>query len=63
MAVLNERRYAIVSLLANTSAVSKELTGLVADNEKELAPTLEQLNAVNAMLEKNRDNIAKCCPG
>ena len=61
--VLNERRHAIVSLLANTSAVSRQLTGLVADNEKELAPTLERLNRVNAMLEKNRDNIAKALPG
>ena len=63
LAVLNDRRQAIVSLLANTSAVSRQLTGLVADNEKELAPTLERLNRVNAMLEKNRDNIAKALPG
>ncbi len=63
LGVLNERRQAIVSLLANTSAVSRQLTGLVADNEKELAPTLERLNRVNAMLEKNRDNIAKALPG
>src|ERR1700754_4735216 len=63
LAVLNERRQAIVSLLANTSAVSRQLTGLVADNEAELAPTLERLNRVNEMLEKNRDNIAKALPG
>jgi phospholipid/cholesterol/gamma-HCH transport system substrate-binding protein len=63
LAVLNERRQAIVSLLANTSAVSRELTGVVADNEKELAPTLERLNRVNAMLIKNRDNLSKAIPG
>jgi phospholipid/cholesterol/gamma-HCH transport system substrate-binding protein len=63
LGVLNDRRQAIVGLLANTSAVSRQLTGLVADNEKELAPTLEKLNRVNAMLEKNRDNIAKALPG
>jgi phospholipid/cholesterol/gamma-HCH transport system substrate-binding protein len=63
VAVLNERRYAITSLLRATSAVSQELTGVVADNEKELAPTLEQLNTVVAMLEKNRDNLAKMLPG
>ena len=40
--VLNDRREAIVDLLANTSAVSKQLSGLVADNEKELAPTLDE---------------------
>jgi phospholipid/cholesterol/gamma-HCH transport system substrate-binding protein len=63
LAVLNERREAIVSLLANTSAVSRELTGVVADNEQKLAPTLEKLNRVNAMLIKNRDNISKAIPG
>ena len=63
LGVLVERRQAIVNLLANTSAVSKQLVGLVADNEKELAPTLERLNRVNVVLEKNRDNLAKALPG
>lgn len=63
LAVLNDRRYAITSLLANISAVSKELIGVVADNEKELAPALERLNTVTAMLERNRDNLAKMLPG
>ena len=61
--VLNDRRQAIVGLLANTSAVSRQLSGLVADNEKQLAPTLEKLNSINEMLEKNRDNISKAIPG
>jgi phospholipid/cholesterol/gamma-HCH transport system substrate-binding protein len=61
--VLNERRQAIVSLLSATSAVSQELTGLVHDNEKQLAPALERLNRVTAMLEKNDDNLAKMLPG
>ena len=43
--------------------LSRQLTGLVADNEKVLAPTLERLNRFNAMLERNRDNIAKALPG
>ena len=63
LGVLVERRDAIVGLLANTSAVSRELSGLVADNEKDLAPTLQRLNRVNAVLEKNRDNISKALPG
>lgn len=63
LGVLNDRREAIVDLLANTSAVSQQLTGLVADNEAELAPTLERLNTVTAMLEKNADNIGKALPG
>ncbi|MDQ2638853.1 MAG: MCE family protein [Actinomycetota bacterium] len=63
LAVVNERRHAITRLLANTAAVSRELTALVADNEEQLAPTLEHLNVVTAMLEKNRDNLAKMLPG
>jgi phospholipid/cholesterol/gamma-HCH transport system substrate-binding protein len=60
--VLVARRRAIVQLLANTSAVAKQLSGLVHDNEAKLAPTLKTLNSVTAMLEKNRDNIAKALP-
>jgi len=61
--VLAARRQEIVDLLANTSAVAKQLSGVVHDNEQELAPTLEKLNSVTAMLEKNRDSIAKALPG
>jgi len=63
LGVLADRRAAIASLLANTSAVAKQLSGLVADNEKQLAPALERLNSVTAMLEKDRDVIAKALPG
>ncbi|OBK70772.1 MCE family protein [Mycobacterium sp. 1274761.0] len=63
LAVLVERRNAISALLANTAAVAKNLTGLVHDNEAELAPTLDRLNAVTAMLERNHDNLAKALPG
>jgi len=38
------------------------LTGLVKDNETELAPTLERLNRVTQVLERNRDNIATRMP-
>ncbi|MEV5652145.1 MCE family protein [Nocardia sp. NPDC052254] len=61
--VLAARRQEIVQLLANTSAVAKQLSGLVADNESKLGPTLDRLNSVTAMLEKNRDNIGKAIPG
>lgn len=63
MGVLEARRYAIVTLLANTSAVAQHLTGMVHDNEQELAPTLEKLNSVYEMLERNRDNIVKALDG
>jgi phospholipid/cholesterol/gamma-HCH transport system substrate-binding protein len=62
LAVLSDRRRVIVELLIHTSALSKQLSGLVNDNEAKLAPTLEKLNAVTAILEKNRDNIALALP-
>ena len=51
LAVLVERRQAIVAIL------------LIADNEQVLAPMLEKLNSVTAVLEKNRDNLSKGLPG
>ncbi|MCV7153687.1 MCE family protein [Mycolicibacterium pyrenivorans] len=63
VAVLNDRRFAITRLLSSISAVSKQLTGVVGDNEAKLAPALKHLNTVTAMLEKNRDNLAKMLPG
>ena len=61
--MLNDRRHAIVEPAGQHVGGVEQLTGLVADNEEELAPTLEKLNAVTAMLEKNRDNLAKMLPG
>jgi len=60
--VLAERRWAIVELLSHVSAMSRALGGVIADNEQELAPSLAKLNAVTAVLEKNRDNIAVALP-
>jgi len=63
VSVLSQRRRAIVELLVHTSALSKQLSGVIHDNEERLAPTLDKLNGVTAILEKNRDNIAKALPG
>ena len=63
LGVLRDRRHAIVDLLANTTAVAQQLSGLVDDNEQELAPTLEQLNRVTAVLERNRDNLTASLKG
>ena len=59
VSMLVARRQAIVRLLESTSAVAKQLTGLVHDNESKLAPSLEKVNKVLAVLEKNRDNLGK----
>lgn len=61
--ILVQRRQQIIQLINASSAVAQELSGLVADNEQELAPTLEKLNSVTEMLERSRDNIAKALPG
>ena len=63
LGVLEQRRYAIVNLLANTSALSAQLSEIVADNEADLAPALEKLNAVTAMLQRNNDNITQAMRG
>ncbi|MCF6388197.1 MCE family protein [Mycobacterium sp. MBM] len=59
---LSQRRSAIVELLANTSVLAREVSGLVADNEAELAPTLDRLNSTIDMLQRQRDNIAAALP-
>ncbi|WP_123027923.1 MCE family protein [Mycolicibacterium stellerae] len=63
LGVLSERRDTIVMLLANVSAVAKQLSAMVANNEEQLGPALDRLNSVAAMLERNRDSIAKALPG
>ena len=63
LGVLVQRQNEIATLLANTSAVATQLSGLVADHDEELGPTLDRLNSVTAMLQQNRDNIAKALPG
>ena len=63
LGVLSDRRDTIVALLSNVSAVSRQLSGMVADNEQQLAPALDRLNSVMTMLEANRDSLAKAIPG
>lgn len=60
--MLADRRQTIAELLAHTSSMAREVTGLVHDNQAELAPTLDRLNTVLAMLERQRDNIALALP-
>lgn len=63
LGVLSDRQDTIVALLSNISVVSQQLSGMVADNEQQLAPALDRLNSVMAMLEANRDSLAKAIPG
>ena len=51
------RRDVIHQLLVNTSALSQQLTGLVRDNQQQIAPALQRLHDVLAVLEKNQANL------
>jgi phospholipid/cholesterol/gamma-HCH transport system substrate-binding protein len=54
---LQRRREAISKLLDGTIALSEQLRGLVADNREQLKPTLEQLDRVAALLQRNKDAL------
>jgi phospholipid/cholesterol/gamma-HCH transport system substrate-binding protein len=54
---LNQRKEAIRTLFLNTSALSLQISGLVADNQQTLKPALDQLKGVLDVLQKNSDNI------
>ncbi|MEU6608578.1 MCE family protein [Streptomyces shenzhenensis] len=54
---LQDRRTAIRALLKGSRALSTELSGLVADNDRQLGPTLEALGRVTTILEKNRTQL------
>ena len=54
---LQRRRDAISRLLDGTIKLSEQLRGLVADNREQLRPTLEQLDKVAALLQRNKDAL------
>jgi phospholipid/cholesterol/gamma-HCH transport system substrate-binding protein len=59
LAELQARRQAIADLLSGTVQLSKELSGLVTDNQKTLAPALAELNGVTDTLRANQANLDK----
>ena len=54
---LNNRQKNISALLASTTTLSKALTGIVRDNEQQLAPALKSLNGVTDLLTRQNDNL------
>ncbi|MFD4367319.1 MCE family protein [Rhodococcus sp. NPDC058521] len=58
-AELDRRRNAISQLIANVSSVSRQLSGLVLDNQEQMKPTLDQLNHVVGILQKNKENVGQ----
>jgi phospholipid/cholesterol/gamma-HCH transport system substrate-binding protein len=57
LAEIQKRRDAISALLDGTRALSEQLRGLVSDNRDQLRPTLEQLDRVAALLQRNKDYL------
>ncbi len=57
LAEVQKRKDAISALLDGTRLLSKQLRGLVADNRDQLRPTLEALDRVSALLQRNRDSL------
>jgi phospholipid/cholesterol/gamma-HCH transport system substrate-binding protein len=54
---LSNRRKAIHDLLTGTTDLARQLSGLVADNQKQLSPALEQLDVVTDVLTKYGDKL------
>ena len=51
------RREAVHNLLVSTSSLSRELTALIRQSRADLAPALDHLDNVVAVLNKNEDNL------
>ena len=51
---VQRRRELIDSILTSTQELSKQLSGLVADNRESLTPALQQLSTVTDILSRNR---------
>ncbi|MBY8859376.1 MCE family protein [Nocardia sp. CA2R105] len=55
---LQSRRDAVSTLFGNVSKLAEQLRGLVHDNQAQLGPTLDKVDAVLAVLNKNNANIS-----
>jgi phospholipid/cholesterol/gamma-HCH transport system substrate-binding protein len=59
LAEVSRRRDAIHDLLVGTNELATQLSGLVADNRAKLAPALNELRGVVALLQRNRDQLSQ----
>ena len=55
--MLEQRRAVIDDLLSNTTQMAQQLTGLVHDNQKTIAPMLKHLHDVLSILNDNQENL------
>jgi phospholipid/cholesterol/gamma-HCH transport system substrate-binding protein len=56
---VQKRRTAIHTLLTGTESLGTQLSGLVADNDRQLAPTLNALDRVTGVLLANQSSLDK----
>jgi len=56
---LQQRRDSVHALFTGTASLGTQLHGLVKDNDKTLAPALDKLDRVTAILNKNQKNLDK----
>jgi phospholipid/cholesterol/gamma-HCH transport system substrate-binding protein len=56
---IQRRRDAIHDLLVGTQDLGTQLSGLVADNDRQLAPTLDALDRVTTVLDANQAGLDK----
>ena len=56
---LNNRRDAIHDLLTGSQRLAEQISGLVHDNQAQLAPALSQLQQVSDLLRRQNDNLSK----
>lgn len=56
---LSRRREAVSALLTGTKALADQLQGLVADNQQQLKPALDELDKVTTILQRNQDNLSQ----
>ena len=56
---LNNRRDAIHDLLTGSQRLAEQISGLVHDNQSQLAPALSQLQQVSDLLRRQNDNLGK----
>ena len=55
--LLKQRQAVVASLLRNTSALSRQLSGLVHDNQASIGPALAQLHGVLNVLNAHQNNL------
>jgi phospholipid/cholesterol/gamma-HCH transport system substrate-binding protein len=56
---LSRRKDAVSALLTGTKSLADQLQGLVADNQKQLKPALDELTKVTTILQRNQDNLSR----